>query len=423
VSDPVLLADRLGKRYQLGSRAALHNTLRDALAARWQRAVGRTNGAGHERNPTFWALRDVSFEVERGQRLGIIGRNGAGKSTLLKIASRVTEPTEGTLMGRGRVATLLEVGTGFHPELTGRENIYLSGAVLGMKRTDIVRRFDEIVAFSELEQFLDTPVKRYSSGMYVRLGFAVAAHLEPDILIVDEVLAVGDIAFQKKCLGRMTEVAGEGRTVIFVSHNIRAVKSLCSRGILIDHGRIVIDSGVDAAIAAYVDATWPLREDGVIPETAGRIGTGDALLRRAVIQDRDGEPTDTVYLGEPFRISATYEVRKPLDDVIMEFGISTPDGTRIATVGNTDGNGRTLVFEPGLRQITAEVDMALLPNDFVVDIAMHYGRGLTIDWIERATNFTALNIARNSPDHYHWNEVRGYVRPVTRWFGPKEVRD
>jgi len=422
MSDRVLLADRLGKRYQLGSMGALHNTLRDALAARWQRAMGRTKAEVSDPK-AFWALRDVSFEVSRGERLGVIGRNGAGKSTLLKVMSRVTEPTEGTLKGRGRISTLLEVGTGFHPELTGRENIYLSGAVLGMKRSDIVRRFDEIVAFSELEGFLDTPVKRYSSGMYVRLGFAVAAHLEPDILIVDEVLAVGDLAFQKKCLGRMSEVAGEGRTVIFVSHNIRAVKQLCSRGILIDHGHVVVDSDTDTAIAAYVDATWPLRADGVIPETASRIGTGDALLRRAVIQDRNGEPSDRVFLGEPFRISATYEVRKRVEEVIMEIGISAPDGTRIATVGNTDGGGSTLVFEPGLREITVEIDTALLPNDFVVDIAMHHSWGLTIDWIERATGFTALNIARDSPDHYRWNVVRGYVRPATRWFGPKEVRD
>jgi len=271
-------------------------------------------------------LRDVSFQINRGEKVGVIGRNGAGKSTLLKIISRVTEPTEGTLRGSGRVATLLEVGTGFHPELTGRENIYLSGAVLGMKRKDIVRRFDDIVAFSELEQFLDTPVKRYSSGMYVRLGFAVAAHLEPDILVVDEVLAVGDMAFQKKCLSRMTEVAGEGRTVVFVSHNMGAVKSLCSRAIVLDHGRIEVDTTPDKAISAYVEATWPLRADGVIAEDVERVGTGDALLRRAVVQDRDGRPTDRIYLGERFRITASYDVRKRVEDVVMEVGISTPAG-------------------------------------------------------------------------------------------------
>jgi lipopolysaccharide transport system ATP-binding protein len=422
MSDAVLIADRLGKRYQLGSRGPLHNTLRDALAARWKRGLRSTQAAADDPKE-FWALRDVSFEVRAGERLGVIGRNGAGKSTLLKVVSRVTEPTEGSLMGRGRIATLLEVGTGFHPELTGRENIYLSGAVLGMKRIDLVRRFDEIVAFSELEEFLETPVKHYSSGMYVRLGFAVAAHLEPDILIVDEVLAVGDLAFQKKCLGRMSEVAGEGRTVLFVSHNMGAIKTLCSRALLIDHGRVTVDGGTDEAISAYIESTWPVQADGMISETTARIGTGEALLRRAAIQDPDGKPTDRIYLGEPFRISATYDVRKRVEDVIMEVGISTSDGTRIVSVGNTDGGGEPLVFEPGMREITVELDTALLPNEFVVDIAMHHAGGLTIDWIDRATNFTVLNIARDSADHYRWNVVRGYVRPATRWFGPREVRD
>jgi lipopolysaccharide transport system ATP-binding protein len=421
-SDAVLVADGLGKRYQLGSRGALHTTMRDALAAAWKRPFTRA-GAGAGNAADFWALRDVSFELGRGERLGVVGRNGAGKSTLLKIVSRITEPTEGSLKGRGRVATLLEVGTGFHPELTGRENIYLSGAVLGMTRADIARRFDEIVAFSELEAFLDTPVKHYSSGMYVRLGFAVAAHLEPDILVVDEVLSVGDIAFQKKCLGRMSEVGGEGRTVLFVSHSMSAIKSLCTRAIFVDHGRIAVDGGTEAAISAYIDSTWPLRADGVIVDTGARIGTGDALLRRAVITSPDGEPTDRVHLGEPFRITATYEVRKRVEEVIMEIGISSPDGTRIATVGNTDGGGPTLVFEPGMREITVEVDTALLPNEFVVDIAMHHAWGLTIDWIERACGFTALNIASNPADYYRWNIVRGYVRPTTRWFGPNEVPD
>jgi lipopolysaccharide transport system ATP-binding protein len=418
--ETVLRAEKLSKRYQLGG--ASHNTLRDAIAAGLTRPF-RLSRARSERRDDFWALRDVSFEVGRGERLGVIGRNGAGKSTLLKIVSRVTEPTEGRLKGKGRIATLLEVGTGFHPELTGRENIYLSGAVLGMKRSEIVRRFDEIVAFSELEQFLDTPVKHYSSGMYVRLGFAVAAHLEPDILVVDEVLAVGDLAFQKKCLGRMSDVAGEGRTVLFVSHNMGAIKSLCNRAILIDHGRVQVDADPDAAISTYVEATWPMRADGVVPETAERIGTGDALLRRVVIQDRHGNPTDRIYLGEPFRVSGTYEVKKRVEDVVMEIGISTADGTRIVTVGNTDGQRKTFAFDPGMRQITVEIETDLLPNEFVVDMAMHHAWGLTIDWIERATNFTALNIARDSSDHYPWNVVRGYVRPKTKWFGPKEVPD
>lgn len=420
MADVVLVAESLGKRYDIGGQGALYGTLRDVLAARARQLVGRARP--QPRTP-FWALRNVSFEIKRGERVGVIGPNGAGKSTLLRITSRVTEPTEGTLKGRGRVATLLEVGTGFHPELTGRENIYLSGAVLGMKRSDMIRRFDEIVAFSELEQFLDTPVKHYSSGMYVRLGFAVAAHLEPDILIVDEVLAVGDLAFQKKCLGRMSEVSGEGRTVLFVSHNMGAIKTLCTRALLIDHGGIAVDADTDSAVAAYVESTWPARVDGIVPDNVTRVGTCEALLRRAVVQEAAGRPANRVYLGEPFKICATYEVKRRIDDAVLEVGISTADGTRIATMSNTDRGGEVFTFEPGMRQVAVEVDMALLPNEFVVDIAMHHASGATIDSIDRAASFNALNIARDSADHYRWGVVRGYVRPPSRWTEPKEVPD
>ena len=248
MSRPIIVCDRLSKQYNLGATAgqgaspacrprcarpspAQAAGRRDILQGVRQRRV--------EEDHAFWALKDVSFEVERGEVVGIVGRNGAGKSTLLKILSRIVEPTEGTARLRGRVASLLEVGTGFHPELTGRENIYLNGAILGMRKAEIDRKFDEIVAFAEIEQFLDTPVKRYSSGMYVRLAFAVAAHLEPEILIVDEVLAVGDFAFQKKCLGKMHDVAaGDGRTILFVSHNMGALAQLCERGVLLEKGAV-----------------------------------------------------------------------------------------------------------------------------------------------------------------------------------------
>src|SRR5256714_8901811 len=235
MSDVAIRVEGLSKKYRLGAHAQPYNTLRASLvgvAAAPLRAASRvtrhpgTEGEGGRR-PEFWALKDVSFDVRQGEVLGIIGRNGAGKSTLLKLLSQITEPTEGHIKMNGRIASLLEVGTGFHPELTGRENVFLNGAILGMSRTDISRRFDEIVAFADVAKFIDTPVKRYSSGMYLRLAFAVAAHLEPDIMVIDEVLAVGDAAFQKKCLGKMDSVAKEGRTVLFVSHNMPAVKSLC----------------------------------------------------------------------------------------------------------------------------------------------------------------------------------------------------
>lgn len=253
--EPIVLVERLGKRYQLRHQreaqpyVALRDVITDALKAPFRRTNGRPARPDREE---FWALRDVSFDIASGEVVGIIGRNGAGKSTLLKVLSRITEPTEGRVTLGGRVASLLEVGTGFHPELTGRENIFLNGAILGMSRAEILRKFDEIVAFAEVERFLDTPVKRYSSGMYVRLAFAVAAHLEPEILVVDEVLAVGDAEFQKKCLGRMHEVSRGGRTVLFVSHNMAAVQALCSRVIVLHEGSKIADGDPGASVTAYL---------------------------------------------------------------------------------------------------------------------------------------------------------------------------
>lgn len=260
-NDIVIRAEGLGKKYTIGhqSERERYTALRDVIVREakilWRKtkemAQGRAIGTG-DQTEEFWALKDVSFEVKRGEVLGIIGRNGAGKSTLLKILSRITEPSEGRVEIRGRVASLLEVGTGFHPELTGRENIYLNGAILGMTRAEIRRKFDEIVAFAEVERFLDTPIKRYSSGMYVRLAFAVAAHLEPEILVVDEVLAVGDASFQKKCLGKMSEVANGGRTVLFVSHSVAAVERLATRSILLQDGQMVANGLTSATVAAYL---------------------------------------------------------------------------------------------------------------------------------------------------------------------------
>ena len=312
--DVVIRAEGLGKKYVIGHEAERERypTLRDVVArgARnaWRKtadmARGRAIVAG-DRVEDFWALKDVSFEVKRGEVLGIIGRNGAGKSTLLKILSRITEPTEGRVTINGRVASLLEVGTGFHPELTGRENIYLNGAILGMARAEIKRKFDEIVAFAEVEKFLDTPVKRYSSGMYVRLAFAVAAHLEPEILIVDEVLAVGDAEFQKKCLGKMQDVAGHGRTVLFVSHNISSINRLCPRCILLNGGRIKIDDDVQTVIAQYM----VLRPGATAARewTAGQ-RPGDEVARLIAVRVRqNGEITASVDIRYPVEIELIYE--------------------------------------------------------------------------------------------------------------------
>ena len=291
MNEIVIRVEALGKRYRIGQRQK-HRSLRDALVDAVT-AVPRRLFAGGRRaaqNDHIWALQDVSFEVRQGEVMGIIGRNGAGKSTLLKILSRITKPTTGCARIRGRVGSLLEVGTGFHPELTGRENIYLNGAVLGMKRAEIDRKFDEIVAFAEVETFLDTPVKRYSSGMYVRLAFAVAAYLEPEILIVDEVLAVGDAAFQKKCLGKMSDVASEGRTVLFVSHNMSAIRRLCSRTILLERGQLVADGDTAAIVHNYLtsDLVGKTPASWIDVSQVNRRGNGKVYVHSVWYSSGDG---------------------------------------------------------------------------------------------------------------------------------------
>ena len=267
---PIIKAENVSKRYDLSPQKISYDTLREMLADKMRAPFRRLGRNGSSESERFWALKDLNFEVYPGEILGIVGRNGAGKSTLLKILSRITEPTSGRVELYGRVGSLLEVGTGFHPELSGRENIFLNGTILGMSRREIARKFDEIVAFADVERFLDTPVKRYSSGMYVRLAFAVAAHLEPEILLVDEVLAVGDVAFQKKCLGKMGEVASQGRTVLFVSHDMRAIRSLCGSAIHLHSGRVMFKGPVRAAIesyttsVSYVESTFPVVAEDVV---------------------------------------------------------------------------------------------------------------------------------------------------------------
>jgi lipopolysaccharide transport system ATP-binding protein len=295
-SDVIIRADHLGKKYIIGheSERERYMALRDVIGRNARNFVrttvnmlrGRLIFAGGT-TEEFWALKNVNFEIKRGEVVGIIGRNGAGKSTLLKILSRITAPTEGRVTINGRVASLLEVGTGFHPELTGRENIYLNGAILGMKRAEIRRKFDEIVAFAEVEKFLDTPVKRYSSGMYVRLAFAIAAHLEPEILVVDEVLAVGDATFQKKCLGKMQDVAGQGRTVLFVSHNMAAVQALCGRGFMFQGGCLSVDADIARVVSAYSEL-GASRHDTSNLTLSRRSGEQNVRFKSVEFIDRSG---------------------------------------------------------------------------------------------------------------------------------------
>ncbi|MDT8903850.1 ABC transporter ATP-binding protein [Anaeroselena agilis] len=312
----VIRAENLFKKYMLGSIG--HNLLYRDLQSWWANVRGKEDPntkitfSGHSaenRQDNFFALHDVSFDVNQGDIVGIIGRNGAGKSTLLKILSRVTAPTMGVVKMRGRIASLLEVGTGFHPDLTGRENIYLNGAILGMSRSEIKKKLDEIVSFADMDRFLDTPVKRYSSGMYVRLAFAVAAHLEPEILVVDEVLAVGDAGFQEKCLGKMKNVANSGRTVLFVSHNIRAIQSLCTRGIVLEKGKVVYDGLSSGAINHYVKS---LHRDRFVTRelttNARREGSGRVRFIDVQITDSEGIPQNMFCMGDTLRIRLNYEV-------------------------------------------------------------------------------------------------------------------
>ena len=329
MSDVAISVEALGKRYRIGARREPCDTLRDAIADALKVPFRMISRLGRpSADETIWALKDVSFEVKRGEVVGVIGRNGAGKSTLLKILSRITTPTEGRAEIHGRVGSLLEVGTGFHPELTGRENIFLNGSILGMKRREIRARFDEIVAFAEIEKFLDTPVKRYSSGMYVRLAFAVAAHLEPEILLVDEVLAVGDAAFQKKCLGKMGEVAKEGRTVLFVSHNMAAVQRLCSICTLLDDGHIGLSGATNTVIAEYLEKILPALADIPLAKRTDRSGNGRARFTSFHVEDRDGRRVPALQSGMDAVFVFGYacmpnEVPK---DVSVGFGLYAGDG-------------------------------------------------------------------------------------------------
>ena len=304
MSKPIIEIQGIGKRYSIGATREPYLSLREQVSKRFSPAARRARVVEQE----FWALKDVTFSAEPGEAVGIIGRNGAGKSTLLKILSQITPPTEGRITMRGRVGSLLEVGTGFHPELTGRENIYMNGAILGMSRKEITRKFDEIVAFAEMEKFLDTPVKRYSSGMYVRLAFAVAAHLEPEILVVDEVLAVGDAEFQKKCLGKMGEVAKGGRTVLFVSHNLTAVRALCSRVVVIDRGKVWFDGSPMVATSRYLETSVEHAARRIWDDEARALGGEGIRCREVRVRDAGGSTTAEIDVQQPFRIEVEYEV-------------------------------------------------------------------------------------------------------------------
>jgi lipopolysaccharide transport system ATP-binding protein len=384
MSDTVIRVENLGKKYIIAhQKQERYTALRDVIA-NGAKSLGRQllrPFAKRMPDPAveeFWALKDVSFEVKQGDRIGIIGRNGAGKSTLLKILSRITEPTTGRITIKGRVASLLEVGTGFHPELTGRENIYLNGAILGMSRGEIKRKFDVIVAFAEVEKFLDTPVKHYSSGMYVRLAFAVAAHLEPEILVVDEVLAVGDVAFQKKCLGKMEEVAKDGRTVLFVSHNMGAITNLCQSSIFLNNGQIRFTGSASEVVSKYLDSVTE-RDGG---EVFLKKTSSPAYFTKIAILNFNDEPTETVDLTSEFKIYFEYDVLRPIVGLEVSFSLFDKYGSFIFYSGiskspnfiNRDHQPGHYIAEvyippeflaPGIYTLTIGLDQ---PNIYLFDL-------------------------------------------------------
>ena len=415
---PIISVQNLTKSYMIGrnpERSPRYTSLRDAISNSVKGVVSRASDLLTNRKSTihstqdeFWAINDVSFEVQTGEVVGIIGRNGAGKSTLLKVLSRITEPTGGRVTLRGKVASLLEVGTGFHPELTGRENIFLNGAILGMARNEIKSKFEQIVEFAEIEKFLNTPVKRYSSGMYVRLAFSVAAHLDPEILVVDEVLAVGDAQFQNKCLGRMHEVAKEGRTVLFVSHNMGVLRKLCTRGIVLRQGKCVFDGEIGSAITNSLadDCTRSAEWLGV-PSQDKTVG-----FTRIFASTTANEPVYSISPEHPWLIHFEYEVSHPCS-IQIAFRMNAEDGTTVFSSG--DGDCESSIYAkrlPGKYRSTVAIPGDFLaPGKFSVLAAVNQSNGTSLDLIDRAIEIEISMAGSLKQNDNRW----GWFCPRLNW--------
>jgi lipopolysaccharide transport system ATP-binding protein len=406
--------NNLGKKYMIGSNINAYRTLRETLSESFSLNNKRSNTKGSPES--IWALNDVSFEIEKGAVVGIIGRNGAGKSTLLKVLSRVTEPTRGSVEIYGRVGSLLEVGTGFHPELTGRENIFLNGAILGMQRNEIESKFDEIVAFAEVEKFIDTPVKRYSSGMYLRLAFAVAAHLEPEILVVDEVLAVGDAEFQRKCLGKMSDVAKQGRTVLFVSHNMSAILRLTEETLVIDQGNLLLRAPSTQAVDFYLSSG--LTQEGQRVWQADEFDQKNQFRPIAMrILSKDGNIMETVRSTEPFSIDIEYQITKSIKGLRVGIYLLTSHGEFVLTSFDTD--------DPQIFESHAEREKGIYHSRISIPANIfnggRYVLGINASSYRIKTYFhdeqaLAFNVDPSGAPGMQWPESRlGPIRPAFKW--------
>jgi lipopolysaccharide transport system ATP-binding protein len=429
--ETVIKVENISKRYWIGHlsrRKQGHRTLRDVLVSQAREIAHKTADLVKGRQivqgdqvEEFWALKNVSFEVRQGDVLGIIGRNGAGKSTLLKILSRIVEPTEGRVVVRGRVASLLEVGTGFHPELTGRENIFLNGAILGMTRGEILRKFDEIVAFAEVERFIDTPTKRYSSGMYVRLAFAVAAHLEPEILVVDEVLAVGDAQFQKKCLGKMDEISSrQGKTVIFVSHNMGTLLSLCPHAVWLNAGSVHQQGVARDVIGSYLSDRQPNREKLVQLSQLPREYVDDEdRLRLECIEWLSGLPLQH---GEPIRARIQFKTQSPLVDVAVTIGFSNFEGRRLISYDSDLRQGaRHSLSRAGTYSVLVEVDsLCLAPDTYNLDLVCRSGDSCNLDCIPAAMRMEIVS-GPTTPGYLFRSS--GGVRAASKWLWHDQIKN
>lgn len=423
MSQLAIQARNVSKRYHIGEREQ-YRALRDVLSGWWTKPWQYLRASGRDANTnnspdvladnTIWALRNISFDIEQGEVIGVIGRNGAGKSTLLKILSRITKPTEGHVRLRGRIGSLLEVGTGFHPELTGRENIYLNGAVLGMKRAEIVRKFDEIVSFAEVEKFIDTPVKRYSSGMYMRLAFAVAAHLEPEIMLIDEVLAVGDASFQKKCLGKIGKVAEQGRTVFFVSHNMVAVQDLCRRVIWIDEGKIVDDGAAESVITNYLKESYSNRTELTWTDFASAPGDAEARLHRICVRPADGAASDEISVHTPVVIEFEYWNGHPKVYLHPTFYLYNEQGILVCSTGPTFvPDWREKEFPTGLIRSRCHIPGDLL-NNGMHRVSVHLAKNdRTLFRKEDALSFDVRDTTAKRDGWY--GEWKGAIRPMFEW--------